>query len=97
MTAPLIAIPSYHLGPGRVGNWDGAYALPESYVTALGAAGARTVLLPPSQPASVEELLAPFDGLLLAGGGGVSLRKRMTRSALTSRTFLTVWSFFLPL
>jgi predicted transposase len=27
----------------------------------------------------------------------VSLRKRMTRRALTSRTFLTVWSFFLPL
>src|SRR6266700_6304504 len=27
----------------------------------------------------------------------VSLRKRMTSKALTSRTFLTVWSFFLPL
>jgi putative glutamine amidotransferase len=71
VTAPLIAIPSYHLGAGRVGNWDGAYALPESYVTALEAAGARTVLLPPSQPASAEELLAPFDGLLLAGGGDI--------------------------
>jgi hypothetical protein len=27
----------------------------------------------------------------------VSLRKRMLSKALTSRTFLTVWSFFLPL
>src|SRR2546428_1703187 len=27
----------------------------------------------------------------------VSLRKRMRSSALTNRTFLTVWSFFLPL
>jgi len=71
VTAPLIAIPTYHLGAGRVGNWEGAYALPESYVAALGAAGARTALLPPSQPAEAEEVLAPFDGLLLAGGGDI--------------------------
>ena len=71
MTAPLIAIPTYHLGAGRVGNWQGAYALPEPYVAALRAAGARTALLPPSQPAEPEELLAPFDGLLLAGGGDI--------------------------
>ena len=66
MTAPLIAIPTYHLGPGQVGNWQGAYALPEPYVAALRAAGARTALLPPSQPAEPEEVLGPFDGLLLA-------------------------------
>ena len=71
MTAPLIAIPTYHLGAGQVGTWDGAYALPESYVTALRRAGARTALLPPAQPAAAEELLAPFDGLLLAGGGDI--------------------------
>ena len=71
MTAPLIAIPTYHLGPGRVGNWQGAYALPEPYVAALRAAGARTALLPPAQPAPAEEVLAPFDGLLLAGGGDI--------------------------
>ena len=46
---------------------------------------------------------------LEVGGGGlrdaqimdtppwVSLRKRMTSRALTSRTFLSVWSFFFPL
>lgn len=71
MTAPLIAVPTYHLGPGRVGNWEGAYALPEPYVAALRAAGARVALLPPGQPGDPEEALAPFDGLLLAGGGDV--------------------------
>ena len=71
MTAPLVAIPTYHLGPGRVGNWEGAYALPESYVAAMRRAGARTVLLPPNQPATAEELLERFDGLLLAGGGDI--------------------------
>jgi putative glutamine amidotransferase len=73
VTAPLVAIPTYHLGPGRVGNWEGAYALPEAYVTALCGAGARTALLAPAQPATTtaEELLAPFDGLLLAGGGDI--------------------------
>jgi putative glutamine amidotransferase len=71
VTAPLIAIPTYHLGAGRVGNWEGAYALPEPYVVALRAAGARTALVPPSQPVEPEEVLAPFDGLLLAGGGDI--------------------------
>ena len=71
MTAPLIAIPTYHLGAGRVRNWEGAYALPEPYVAALRAAGARVAMLPPAQPGDPEEVLAPFDGLLLAGGGDV--------------------------
>jgi putative glutamine amidotransferase len=73
VTAPLVAIPTYHLGPGRVGNWEGAYALPEPYVAALRAAGARVVLLPPGEPADQgpEEALAPFDGLFLAGGGDI--------------------------
>jgi gamma-glutamyl-gamma-aminobutyrate hydrolase PuuD len=71
VTAPLIAIPTYHLGPGRVGNWEGAYALPEPYVAAMVAAGARVALLPPASPADPEALLAAFDGLLLAGGGDI--------------------------
>jgi putative glutamine amidotransferase len=73
VTAPLIAIPTYHLGPGRVGNWQGAYALPEPYVAALVAAGAQVALLPPSKAADPEPeaLLAAFDGLLLAGGGDI--------------------------
>jgi putative glutamine amidotransferase len=71
VTAPLVAIPTYHLGPGKVGNWEGAYALPEPYVAALVAAGARVALLPPAQPGAAEELLARVDGLLLAGGGDI--------------------------
>jgi putative glutamine amidotransferase len=71
VTAPLIAVPTYHLGAGQVGNWEGAYALPEPYVGAMREAGARTVLLPPAQPVPAGELLAPFDGLLLAGGGDI--------------------------
>ena len=71
MTAPLIAIPTYHLAPGRVGSWGGAYALPEPYVTALRAAGARVALLPAFQTGRPEELLEVVDGLLLAGGGDI--------------------------
>jgi putative glutamine amidotransferase len=71
VTAPLIAIPTYHLGPGKVGNWEGAYALPEPYVAALRAAGARVALLPPGEPDEAEELLERVDGLLLAGGGDI--------------------------
>jgi putative glutamine amidotransferase len=67
--APLVAISTYHLGTGQVRTWDGAYALPEKYVAVLRRAGARTALLPPAQPSPAEELLAPFHGLLLAGGG----------------------------
>jgi putative glutamine amidotransferase len=70
VTAPLVAVPTYHLGPGKVGNWQGAYALPEPYVAALVAAGARVALLPPAQPAD-DALLERFDGLLLAGGGDI--------------------------
>ena len=69
MPAPLVAITTYHLGTGQVRTWDGAYALPEKYVAAVCHAGARTALLPAAQPSSAEELLAPFDGLLLPGGG----------------------------
>jgi putative glutamine amidotransferase len=67
--APLVALTPYHLGPGQVRHWDGAYALPSSYADPVHRAGARTALLPPGQPSAAEELLAPFDGLLLAGGG----------------------------
>jgi putative glutamine amidotransferase len=71
VTVPLVAIPTYHLGPGKVGNWEGAYALPEPYVASLVAAGATVFLLPPAGPVAAEELLARVDGLLLAGGGDV--------------------------
>jgi len=70
--APLVAIPSYHLIPGRVTYWEsGAYAVPDSYVRAVRRAGGRPVLLPVSDDAGYAESLEPFDALLLVGGGDV--------------------------
>lgn len=70
--APLVAIPTYHLPAGRVVDWArGGYAVPEGYVAGLDRAGVRGLLLPPATTAGPDELLAPFDGLLLAGGGDV--------------------------
>ncbi len=69
---PLVAVPTYHLPAGRVVDWArGGYAVPEGYVASLDRAGVRAVLLPPASVAAPAELLAPFDGLLLAGGGDV--------------------------
>ncbi|MEO6121009.1 MAG: gamma-glutamyl-gamma-aminobutyrate hydrolase family protein [Acidimicrobiales bacterium] len=69
---PLVAVPGYHLAAGRVRDWArGGYAVPEAYVSALVRAGAQPVVLPAAGPASAAELLAPFDGLMLAGGGDI--------------------------
>ena len=71
-SSPLVAIPTYHLPAGRVLDWArGGYAVPEGYVASIQRAGGRVVLLPPHLDTPVEDLLAPFDGLLLAGGGDV--------------------------
>ena len=68
--APLVVVPAPHLGSGRVLGWSGGgYALPDRYVAALRRAGARPVLLPPLGYGPAAEALAPFAGLLLAGGG----------------------------
>jgi putative glutamine amidotransferase len=70
--APLVAVVAYHLPLGRVTKWDsGAYALPDTYVSALRRAGARPVLLSGPDAGPAEEILASFDGLVLAGGGDV--------------------------
>jgi putative glutamine amidotransferase len=67
---PLVAVPTYHLAPGGVPRWrPGGYALPDTYVHELRRAGARPVLLPAGRSGPAGELLEPFDGLLLAGGG----------------------------
>ena len=71
MTLPLLAIPAYRLPPGRVNGWSvGAFAVPDLYVGAVRRAGMRPVILtePDPDPADV---LDPFDGLLLLGGGDV--------------------------
>ncbi len=72
MSAPVIAIPAYHLAPGRVARWlVGGYGVPESYVECVRRAGARAVLLTMPDEADPSEILGPFDGLLLVGGGDV--------------------------
>jgi len=73
VAAPLIAVPAYHLRPGQVTRWParGAYAVPEPYVEALRRAGGRAAILTEPDDAGAEEILEPFDGLLLIGGGDV--------------------------
>jgi putative glutamine amidotransferase len=69
---PLIAVPAYRLEPDRVARWPkGGYGVPAPYIDALRRAGARTAILSPGEVADPDELLAPFDGLLLVGGGDI--------------------------
>ena len=70
MTTPLIAVPTAHVEPGAVRDWrPGAFAVAETYIDALRRAGARPMLVPAPEPAPADEVLAPFDGVLLTGGG----------------------------
>lgn len=69
---PLVAVVAYHLGDDRVARWrHGGYAVPAPYIDSLRRAGARTAILSPGDDGEAEELLEPFDGLLLVGGGDV--------------------------
>ncbi|HEY7667358.1 MAG TPA: gamma-glutamyl-gamma-aminobutyrate hydrolase family protein [Actinomycetota bacterium] len=69
---PLIAVVGYHLGPGRVTRWpDGGYGVPAPYLDALRRAHARPLIVSPGEPGDPQEVLEPFDGLLLVGGGDV--------------------------
>ena len=68
----LIAVVAYHLAGDRVARWpDGGYGVPAPYLDALRRAGARTAIVSPGEEGVPEELLEPFDGLLLVGGGDV--------------------------
>ena len=68
----LIAVVAYHLAGDRVARWpDGGYGVPAPYLDALRRAGARTAIVSPGEEGDPEELLEPFDGLLLVGGGDV--------------------------
>ena len=72
VATPLVAIVSARLAAGRVRGWKrSAFAVPDAYVAALRRAGARAVMIPPGDDAPGTELLAPFDALLLMGGGDV--------------------------
>jgi putative glutamine amidotransferase len=69
---PLVAVVGYHLSDTRVSRWPrGGYGVPLPYIECLRNAGARTAILSPGEPSKPEELLEPFDGLVLVGGGDV--------------------------
>ena len=69
---PLVAVVAYHLGPERVTRWPaGGYGVPGPYIAALRRGGARTAIISPGEDGQAREILEPFDGLLLVGGGDV--------------------------
>jgi putative glutamine amidotransferase len=68
--APLVAVVAYRLADDRVPRWTrGGYGVPLPYVDCLREAGARTAIVAPGEIGDAEELLEPFDGLVLVGGG----------------------------
>jgi putative glutamine amidotransferase len=69
---PLVAVPAYHLANDRVARWlDGGYGVPAPYLDGLRRAGARTAIIAPGEEGDAGEILAPFDALLLVGGGDI--------------------------
>lgn len=72
MSKPLVGVIAYNLEPGRVEGWGtGATAVPSPYLECLRRAGARPFLVSAPDDGSPAETLAPFDGLVLIGGGDV--------------------------
>jgi putative glutamine amidotransferase len=64
---PVVGITTY-LTPARFGVWELETALvPADYVRAVERAGARALLVPPSE-SGVEETLDALDGLIFSGG-----------------------------
>jgi putative glutamine amidotransferase len=73
---PLIAVVAYHLADDRVPRWPhGGYGVPSPYLDCLRRADARTAIVSPGETTTPEEVLEPFDGLLLVGGGDVDPRR----------------------
>ena len=69
---PLVAVAAYHLAQDRVSRWPkGGYGVPAPYVERARAAGARTAIIAPGEPGDPQQILAPFDALLLVGGGDI--------------------------
>jgi putative glutamine amidotransferase len=67
-----VAVVAYHLQPGRVTRWpQGGYGVPGPYIEALRRAGARTAIISPGETGEAADILEPFDGLVLVGGGDV--------------------------
>jgi putative glutamine amidotransferase len=73
---PLVAVVAYHLADDRVARWPrGGFGVPAPYVERVRAAGGSTAIVAPGEPGDAREVLAPFDGLLLVGGGDVEPRR----------------------
>ena len=69
---PSIAVVAYHLGTDRVARWpEGGYGVPTLYIDALRRAGTRPAIVAPGDDGDTDEVLEPFDGLLLVGGGDI--------------------------
>jgi putative glutamine amidotransferase len=69
---PLVAVVAYHLSNDRVARWpSGGFGVPAQYLARVRATGARTAILAPGEEGDAQDLLRPFDGLLLVGGGDV--------------------------
>ena len=69
---PLIAVVAYHLADDRVPRWpQGGYGVPGPYIDALRRAGSRTAIVAPGEEGEAEEILEPYEGLVLVGGGDV--------------------------
>jgi putative glutamine amidotransferase len=67
MAKPLVGITTY-VTPARFGAWELESALiPYDYVRAVERAGARAVLVPPSDD-GIDEVLDAVDGLVFSGG-----------------------------
>jgi putative glutamine amidotransferase len=70
MKRPLIGITTYEQ-PARWGAWDLPAALiPLDYVTALERAGARPLLVPPSED-GIDETLDALDAIVFSGGADI--------------------------
>ena len=67
---PLVGITTY-LTPARWSYWDLEAALiPADYVTAIDRAGARPLLVPPTED-GVEETMDALDGIVFTGGSDI--------------------------
>ena len=70
MSRPVVGITTY-VEAARWGPWElDAALIPFAYVQAIERAGARALLVPPSED-GVEETLDALDGLLLSGGADI--------------------------
>lgn len=72
MRSPLVAVAGYRLPPGRISGWDvSAIAVPEYYLGAVRRAGGRPAVVSGPDAADPQEIVEPFDALLIVGGGDI--------------------------